>query len=239
VRDSERIEIEAELSALARLLSLGLGVPDEESLEEIGALARGLAARPAVAEDLRETLAELAALLEADGLAESLPAEFGRLFDGRVLCSPHESSYEGDPFRSQRELADVAGFYRAFGAEASGPAAERPDHAGAELEFLSFLAAKRLAALAEGKNELAATCGDVEDAFLRDHLGRWIPTFCRRLLAEAESPYYALLAVLAERTIVGELARRGLSSSQLGPLRRWSVEEDEIECGTSDLTAPA
>jgi TorA maturation chaperone TorD len=128
-------------------------------------------------------------------------------------------------------MADVAGFYRAFGAEPSGPAAERPDHAGCELEFLSFLAAKRLAAEDAGQDEHAAVCREAEEAFLRDHLGRWFPTFCREVAEESDSYVYRLLAVTGERFVGAELARRGIATTPLRPRRRTAVEGDEVTCG--------
>jgi len=45
--------------------------------------------------------------------------------------------------------------------------------AGTELEFPSFLAARRLAGYVEGEDRLGETC--------HDHVGCWIPTFRNRL----------------------------------------------------------
>jgi len=218
------LERGAELAALARVLSLGFAYPDADALEEIRALARGLLARPGLAEGLAEPLAELLAGLEGDALRE----EFGALFDGAVRCSPYEGSYEVDPFRHARQMADVAGFYRAFGAQASG---ERPDHAGAELEFLAFLAAKRIAALDGGDEEGAEACRRAEDAFLLDHLGRWFPALCRGVSAETSSPFYAALARLGRRVVGAELTQRGLRPASLGKRVKWGVESDAVVCG--------
>ena len=221
---SAEIERGAELAALARVLSLGFAYPDGDTLEEIRALAGGLLARPGLAEGLAEPLAELLAGLEGDGLQE----DFGALFDGAVRCAPYEGSYEVDPFRHARQMADVAGFYRAFGAQASG---ERPDHAGAELEFLAFLAAKRMTALAAGDEEGAEACRRAEDMFLLDHLGRWLPALCRGVAEETSSPFYAALARLGPRVVGAELTQRGLRPAPLGKRVKWAVEGDAVECG--------
>jgi len=221
---TESIDGAAELAAFARLLSLGFGEPDDDALDEIAAIARGLGARPAG----RDAVAELVEALDGV-LPASLVGECARLFDGEVRCPPYEGSYEADPFRHARQMADVAGFYRAFGAEVSG---ERPDHAGAELEFLSFLAAGRVAALAAGEEESAEICRRAEDSFLLDHLGRWFPTFCRSVAREAHSPFYAALARLGERAVRRELSRRGLVPAPLPPRRRFAVEADVVECAT-------
>jgi TorA maturation chaperone TorD len=152
-----------------------------------------------------------------------------------VAVAPYEGSYEVDPVRQGRQLADVAGFYRAFGAEAHGPAAERPDHVGCELEFLAFLELERML-LAESDDEAGADLVDeIAGSFVRDHAGRWLPTFFAgvREVTKAGSTF-AALAALGERAVAEELERRGLEPSAL-PRRhaRLSVEQDAFDCGTA------
>ena len=215
-----------ELVALARLLALAFAPPDGEGLAEIGGIALGLRERASGAD---RDLAELSALLETSGRAAELASEYTALFDGEAPCPPYEGSHEVDPFRHTRQMADLAGFYRAFGAAS----VERPGHAGCELEFLSFLVASRLAAEQAGEGERAAVCREAEDAFLRDHLGRWFPTFCRRVVQSAVSPFYVCVARLGERAILSELARRDLEPEPLRELRRSAVEAEFLECGAA------
>ncbi len=204
-------------AATARLLSLGFGPPDEHVLAEMRVLAAGLLEGETELDELRGLLP----FLEA-GAAELAP-EHEAVFGQRVALPAHETSYVGDPFRSSRELADIAGFYAAFGAEAT---AERPDHAATQLEFFAFLVARRLAAATE---EEAETCRGAEDAFLRDHLGRWLPPFCRRLAAEAASPYYRALAELAVAFLEGELGKRGIDAVPI-VLRTPKPPDDSPAC---------
>jgi TorA maturation chaperone TorD len=223
-------------AALYGLLSLGLTPPDEETLEQMRRLTV-FGARHAAEEGLAECLLELELALDDDDLLPVLQAEHQALFGGAVRCPPYEGSYELDPFRQGRQMADLAGFYRAFGAESSGPAAERPDHAGCELEFLSFLALRRAEAERAGDAEHAAVCRDAEEAFLRDHLGRWFPAFCREVAAAAGEPVHRLLALAGERLVVAELARRGIEPSPVAGRRRFSVEADELTCGGGEPAA--
>ena len=202
------VEPSLRTAALARVLSLGFSPPGEELLRHLAALARELSALDPADEEL--------AALAAGAHAWELEPEFEALFGGPVRCPPYEGSYEADPFRQARQMADVAGFYRAFGAELAGPERDRPDGAGAELEFLAFLAARRLAADEEG----ARVCAEAEDEFLRDHAGRWLGELCRRVEAETSSPFYAAIARLGGRFVAEELERR-----------RWSVEADGFACG--------
>jgi putative dimethyl sulfoxide reductase chaperone len=185
-----------QLAATARLLSLGFSPPNEESLAELDALARGLLEGDAAPPEIEE-------LLESDW--GSLAADYEYLFGGNCWCV-YEGSYEPDSFSATRELDELAGFYRAFGADTGGSRSDRPDHVGVELEFFAYLAAKRLAAATE---EERAICRGAEDAFLLDHLGRWFPGLCRRT-AELATGFYSALARLGERFVTEELAHRGL-----------------------------
>ena len=82
------------------------------------------------------------------------------------------------------EMADVAGFYKAFGVEVD-PEGVRVDHITTELAFMNLLAVKESIALhEEGEGEHAQICRDASRAFLRDHLERWAPRL-GGLLAES------------------------------------------------------
>lgn len=89
------------------------------------------------------------------------------------------------------ELADIAGFYHAFGVEVI-PGVERVDHIAVELEFLHLLAVKTALALENGEFEHAEICRDAATAFLNDHLGRWCDKFSVWLDANARMDLYCL-----------------------------------------------
>ena len=216
------------LAALWRLLSLGLTPPNAETLAEVEALAEGL--------DELGGFPEVIDVLDAltRSTTEELAAQFFELFGGTVQVAPYEGSYELDPIRQGRQMADVSAFYRAFGAEPAGPAAERPDHAGCELEFLSFLELRRLAAVEN--DEDVELLDDIGASFLTDHAGRWLPTFFAGVTeGGTRAPFYRALAVLGARAIEDELTRRGIEPTPL-PRRpsRLSVEADSFECGAAD-----
>ena len=222
-----------ELAAAWRLLALGFSTPTEETLEEVGALAGALL-------DVHES-PELDALLQA--VAETTPGDLGTqhaaLFRGTVRVAPYEGSYERDPIRQGRQMADVAAFYRAFGAEAHGPVPERPDFVGCELEFLSFLELRRLAAEEVGEDG-REILDDIRDAFLADHAGRWLPAFFAEVVAAAEAaPMYWALASFGPAVITDELERHGLDRAAL-PQRSptSSLDADLLECGTSETDVP-
>ncbi len=221
------------LAALWRLLSLGFSSPTEETAAEVEVLAEGLAE----AEARPEVERVLGALRESE--LDELSTQFARLFRGNVLVPPYEGSYEIDPIRQGRQMADAAAFYRAFGAEAGDPSVERPDFVGCELEFLSFLELRHLVAL-ENDEEESSLVGEIGDTFLVDHAGRWLPTFFADVEREAvEAPFYRELAALGARVVADELSRRGLEPSPLPRRRtRSSVERDSFECGEASPARP-
>jgi TorA maturation chaperone TorD len=214
------------LAALWRLLSLGFTSPTEETVAEVDVLADGLVEAGAPSE-----VAEVLEAIRASEL-EELGAQFSALFRGTVRVPPYEGSYEVDPLRQGRQMADAAAFYRAFGAEAHGPTIERPDFVGCELEFLSFLELRRLAGV-EADEEGVDLVEEIGDTFLADHAGRWLPTFFADVEREsATAPFYRALAVLGARVMSEQLELRGIEPSPLPRRRtRSSVERDSFECG--------
>lgn len=207
-----------ERAATARLLSIGFSPPDAATLDELRSLAAALGAR------------ELSAALEDAG-ADGVACDYESMFGGAVACSPYEAGYEPDPFRGTRQIADVAGFYRAFGVTSEGPAAERPDHVACELEFLAFLTARRVAAVEEGDRTRDAILAEVEDAFLRSHLASFMGPFCDAVAAESQSPVFTALAVMGRRFIDQELARHGIDPPKPGRSAATAVDGDEVTCG--------
>jgi TorA maturation chaperone TorD len=122
-------------------------------------------------------------------LLESLPATaeemngayeamFGLLVSGN--CPPYETEYIDSKLSFQRsqEMADLAGFYRAFGWSPSTKHPERPDHIALELQFMATLCGMQLEA---ADAEQAVVCRDAQAAFLADHLTWWTPALARLL----------------------------------------------------------
>ena len=92
-----------------------------------------------------------------------------------------ENDYEKLSFSMTEKLADVAGFYEAFGFELSPELGERPDFIGAELDFARLLLLKQAYALAKGWNEQADITGDSLDLFMSAHIVEWVPKLCYAL----------------------------------------------------------
>jgi len=85
-------------------------------------------------------------------------------------CPAYETVYT-HPFTKTTDLADIAGFYTAFGLCSEG---ERGDHLAVESEFVGVLALKQAIATASGLLEEAELCRKARGSFLADHFGTWL-----------------------------------------------------------------
>jgi TorA maturation chaperone TorD len=168
-------------AVLARALKLAFRRPTEQSAEALFTRAGGEALLEAalVLEDgSRGPLFRAAEALGAGphpGLPE-LEARFDRVFGHTLRGSvvPYETEYGGDAlFRQGQEMADLAGFYRAFGLRPGDGHTERLDHAGVEFEFLEILSLKEVYAIERGEAVMLEVTRDAVASFLSHHLGRF------------------------------------------------------------------
>jgi TorA maturation chaperone TorD len=160
--------------------------------------------------DGAELIQEARALCElfAETGLEQLRKGHDLAFDesSSIRCAPTEmDQLDGTPqleLTRTFEMADVGGFYKAFGVEL-GESGQRVDHITAELEFMNLLAVKEAVALQEeGEGEHAQICRDASRVFLRDHLVRWAPRL-GECLAEADGdPIYSAVGRLLGQFIV-------------------------------------
>lgn len=167
------------------------------------------------------------ALLEAlNQPADQTSAEHLRVFGLACRdCPPYETEYQPneDTFFRAQQMADVAGFYRAFGLAPARQDHERPDCLRLELEFAALLLAKeQLAATAEE----AAVCRAARTSFVRDHLCWWVPSFSMALRRKAGSGLYAAVADLLAAWMAIERTRLGLPPSH-SPLNPRSEPREE------------
>lgn len=131
-----------------------------------------------------------------DGIAD----EYNRLFMAgeNILVPVYETEYAMDTiFAKTKELADLNGFYAAFGLQLGKDSnRERPDHVSIELEFMATLLIKEAYAWNEGWDDKVNVCLEARKKFLKDHIGRWGPTFCTVIKHKTEIEFYKVVAGL-------------------------------------------
>jgi DMSO reductase family type II enzyme chaperone len=157
----------------------------------------------------------------------SLTEEWNRNFEpaGELVCSPNETSHTAktpqEAWLKTYRLADIAGFYRAFGAEIEqgSERSEKADHIGIELEFMHLLAVKWAMAQEREQIEHAEICREATAAFLADHLGRWCADLAETLREGNATTTYLLAAELLRDFVALDTDRVGpaRTSRDLGP----------------------
>lgn len=205
----------------------------EELLGQLGKVEASLAYLGCP--DCPEHLASLASALRGHSpqeLEERYVAAFGHIIS--VECPPYEIQYgQGDIFTKSHELADIAGFYRAFGLETSPQVKERPDHISVELGFMGFLALKEAYALEQGHGpDKVRLCRQAQRGFLEKHLASWAPTFTHLLERKAGEGLYVHLASLTRSFLAWEVQAAGAKPrpSFLAPAAPPPQGDGEVGC---------
>ncbi len=243
-QDASGVEQEA-ARALARagvyrLLGGTFAYPTIGRVEEVGRMAESLAAIPPADRGLPAPLTEpLGALAQAALTADvgALEDEHVFLFD-QVHCPPYEGAYGQRQLAGKSaQLADISGFYTAFGLAPSSTQPDVEDHIAAELEFMSALALKEAYALAEANGDGLAVTRDAQAVFLTDHLGRWAEAFAEAMRTATPLPYYAAAAALLSAWIRAEIERLGVSVTPLLPAA-GAAETDDEDAFTCPMAPP-
>lgn len=183
---------------------------------------------------------EAVALLDhTDGEPRELQSRYDKLFGHAVRgqCPTYEMEYgRNEIIRQACDLADLAGFYNAFGLEFANGANGRPDHITAECEFMSTLCAKEAHALAQNDEENIDICINAQRTFLKDHLARWLPAFVHRIEEADGTSLYSTLARFADTFVKTECEHLdihpGPPTLQLRPTD--PVQDRTINCGPGD-----
>jgi nitrate reductase assembly molybdenum cofactor insertion protein NarJ len=229
MQDVELLEQRALAFCLGARLS---SIPDAEFVQTVDEL---------LASGVGEVVAgEASTLVEAarrDGGLDEVRSEYLSLFDnGRGNSPLYETEYGRMRGMSKgTDLADIAGFYQAFGMTISESEGDRElhDHIAVELEFYGVLLARQAHLLQAGEREGVEIVEDARRKFLVDHLGR----LARAVAAREEiqrSPLYGSVFAWCQRLVGEECQTLGVEPL---PLTWYADESDggEVCCGGSVL----
>lgn len=214
-------------SDLYRFIAAGFSYPDPALVEFLRNSAPDAEHHLSLFGDERtanvlRALMPVLASCSPDQLAAQYVGVFGHTMSKE--CPPYETEYgQAHIFQKSQTLADIAGFYQAFGLELEPSFKDRLDHISAEMEFMHFLCLKEAYALATGHAEAhTAVCREAQAKFLGEHVGQWVLEFACRLERKAEGGVYSLLGQLTQAFVTYELATLGV---QPGEVRRPALAE--------------
>ncbi|GMV51475.1 hypothetical protein FBQ96_03860 [Nitrospirales bacterium NOB] len=171
-----------------------------------------------------------------------LQAEHRRVFTNVITldCPPYETLFGNDHvFAQSHVMGDIAGFYKAFGVELSKDVHERLDHLSVELEFMHFLTYKESYSRCHDGMEKTDIVVDAQKKFVKNHIGRWVPLFCRMLAKKSDTGLFKLIADCMSEWMDFEVAYLGVtvqpySEADYRPATFNAPEGQTYECGAQD-----
>jgi nitrate reductase assembly molybdenum cofactor insertion protein NarJ len=181
---------------------------------------------------VKEKLIELCG---SEVAVDDLKSQYIDIFDrGSAVNSLYETEYgRGRAMVKGNELADIGGFYKAFGFELGGEDSVREmlDHVSVELEFYALLKMKEEYLRRENSTEGIEIVGDARKKFLKEHLGRFIGAIGKRP-GVANSVFYSALFDCCLKLVEKECALLGVEIIASDWLDA-ECASGEITCGGS------
>ncbi len=152
-------------------------------------------------------------------ISDDLAVEYTRLFIGpKDHIPPFESIYNYSEGESRQIWGTVTVEVKKT-IEASGLSFKKdydgiPDHIGIELEFMQRLVKKEAELWEKGENnsQLLKTIQQ-EKKFIDDHLDKWIPEFCQKVIKAAKLDFYKNFAEVTKDFINCEKEEMEISLS--------------------------
>lgn len=138
-----------------------------------------------------------------DSIAEEYVATFGHTLSKPTAPYELEHLKNEDVFFRTQRLADLEGFYRAFGLAIDKR--ERADHISVQSEFLAHLLAKEeFARENDLGSEKIEVCRKAYRDFFNDHFGGWTPVFSRNVATLSSGDFYPLVCRFTSRILTIE-----------------------------------
>ncbi len=225
-----------ETISLYKILSLGFSYPDEknwEILERQFCIGKDL-----FNGELLSKLNDLEKCFKGNRQKiDDVRCDYMSAFDTGRKISPYETEYMTEKVsRKPFELADIAGFYKAFGFNIVKDAVnkESVDHISIELEFMAILTWKHEYARNENQDENLKIVHKARMAFIKDHLAKWGFFYCEQINRLTGYEFYKKLARLYKLVLTAECDRYSIDVSdmnrQIARDPYNGVRSDELTC---------
>lgn len=215
------------------LASLVAAYPCDDFETNVETLLCDLRGTDSLDEELGDFVDAYAAV-KAEGVLDDIRSDAIDLFDrGRHASSLFESEYGRDRVLGKGQLlADIAGFYAAFGfdfrgGEGTGATA---DHVAVELEFYALMLMKRDELVRRGDDEGIAIVDDARVKFLDAHLGR-IPRSIASRPAVASHPFFGAAFRFVARVVEDECKRLSVTPTRVEWITSLT-DDNPSECGS-------
>jgi len=225
------------LMYLYNLLSLGLSYPEGKNwvvIERLLSIADSLCN----GELLDQIKSFGKCFAERKQRINDMESEYLRIFDIGGKISPYETEYLTEKIsRKPFELADIAGFYNAFGFGINEDTdnKESVDHISVELEFMAILAWKEEYARENQQEEHLTIVQDARMKFLKEHLATWGFFFRRRIREFECDDFYKGLGGILESLLNLECERHGLNArlfrKEISREPYNGIRDQELTCG--------
>ena len=173
--------------------------------------------------------------------AEALAPQYWRLFGHTtrgLICACETEYGDENNFQQPQQLADISGYYLAFGLTPPSASEVRLDHVACECEFMDFLNRKEawlLTAADQMDEETLTVTRAAGREFLRDHLGYFGRAFAGKLVAQDPGGYFGAVGETFLRFLDAACAMAGVTA---GPadlsVRLDLVDETPMACGSAD-----
>jgi TorA maturation chaperone TorD len=199
------------MATLYRLVAWGFAYPDRAQRKQLDAMLGEIRETARVGALPPRLASSLGAFSRAWRMTpcHALEAEYSRLFLATARVPLREGGFgdglrfAGQPF----DIADLNGFYAAFGFVLTEEAPSPPDYLGTEAEFLSLLHLKNAVTLGRQERERARIVDRAMARFLTEHLGRWVDSLGGALREAAAAAPYARLGELLRDAVAADCAR--------------------------------
>jgi TorA maturation chaperone TorD len=117
---------------------------------------------------------------------------------------PYESLYLNQP--PQDILGSLNLFYAKIDCRISNDIKDSPEQIGVEFYYMRALCEKELEALGNGLLDEAEVYSQLQQSFLKQHLGRWAGFFSQEMERQAQTSFYRGIALLIQELFDSELA---------------------------------
>jgi nitrate reductase assembly molybdenum cofactor insertion protein NarJ len=209
------------------LASMLTSYPDDEFEQTLNELRAPLSTH--------EGASGLIAALSLPEGADDVRSAYLELFDrGKERASLYETEYGRMRGMSKgNDLADISGFYNAFGFSVSPDVHEMQDHIAVELEFYAMLLLREQALAEIGNAEGQEIVADARKKFLVDHLGRLARAVAARTDV-AEHPMYGVAFAWCWKLVERECLWMSVEPTRMDFFSDEDLKE-EMKCGAVHL----